>query len=70
VKCSRHRIAEHKYNCFIFNLVLLPHDFINFSRTFQEMCALSVKSDAVDETPGKAMERHIPNYLTEFYAIV
>jgi len=34
------------------------------------MCALSVKSDAVDETPGKAMERHIPNYLTEFYAIV
>jgi len=34
------------------------------------MCALSVKSDAVDERPGKEMERHIPNYLTDFYAIV
>jgi len=70
VKCSRHRIAEQKYNCFIFNLVLFPHDFTHFSCTFQEMCALSVKSDAVDERPGKEMERHIPNYLTDFYAIV
>jgi len=34
------------------------------------MCALSVKLDAVDERPGKEMERHIPNYLTDFYAIV
>jgi len=34
------------------------------------MCALSIKSDAVDERPGKEMERHIPNYLIDFYAIV